>query len=56
MLNMDGIIKEIRNADPGVKILVGGAPLSNEFAMQAGADNYSPDPQAAIEYLKSIGI
>jgi 5-methyltetrahydrofolate--homocysteine methyltransferase len=56
MLNMDGIIKEIRNADPGVKILVGGAPLSNEFAVQAGADNYSPDPQAAIEYLNNIGI
>lgn len=54
MLNMENIIKVIRNTDPGVKIMVGGAPLSLDFANKIGADHYSPDPQGAIEYLEKI--
>jgi methanogenic corrinoid protein MtbC1 len=54
MLNMESIITEIRDTDPSVKILIGGAPLSDEFAKHVGADNYSPDPQGALDYLNSI--
>ncbi len=54
MLNMESIINEIRKIDPGIKIMVGGAPLSSGFADKIGADHYSPDPQGALEYLKSI--
>jgi methanogenic corrinoid protein MtbC1 len=54
MLNMGGIIKELRNTDPELKILIGGAPLSQDFAMQIGADNYSSDPQGALEYLNTV--
>jgi methanogenic corrinoid protein MtbC1 len=54
MLNMEGIIKEIRSFNPQIRILVGGAPLSSEFAGKVGADNYSPDPQGALEYLNTV--
>lgn len=54
MLNMENIIKVIRNTDPGVKIMVGGAPLSKDFADKIGADHYSPDPQGAIDYLEKV--
>jgi len=56
MLNMENIIKALRNTDPGVKIMVGGAPLSKSFADKIGADHYSPDPQGALEYLEKIII
>lgn len=53
MQNMAPIAERIRNEISGVRILVGGAPLSKAFADQIGADNYSPDPQGALDYLNS---
>jgi 5-methyltetrahydrofolate--homocysteine methyltransferase len=37
-----------------VKILVGGAPLTNEFANQIGADGYAPDASRAVTMAKSL--
>lgn len=54
MLNMEPILKEIKKADPDIKVLIGGAPLSKEFAESIGADYYSPDPQGALEYLNKL--
>jgi methanogenic corrinoid protein MtbC1 len=54
MLNMENILKEIKQVNPEVKVLIGGAPLNQEFADIINADNYSPDPQGALEYLNSI--
>lgn len=51
MLNMEKIVKEIKAARPEAKVLIGGAPVTKEFAAQVGADFYSPDPQGAVEYL-----
>ncbi len=39
---------------PGTRILVGGAPVTAEFCNKIGADFYSPDPQGAVEYLKTL--
>ncbi len=33
----------------GVKVIVGGAPLNQEFADSIGADGYSPDAPGAVE-------
>jgi 5-methyltetrahydrofolate--homocysteine methyltransferase len=37
-----------------VKVLIGGAPTSAEFADQVGADAYCPDAFRAIDVLKEI--
>lgn len=55
MLNMAETVRAIRARWPEQVILVGGAPLSQEFAERIGASFYSPDPQRAVEYLNSTG-
>jgi methanogenic corrinoid protein MtbC1 len=54
MVNMEKIVAEIRARSPGTSILVGGAPLSHEFCKKIGASFYSPDPQGAVEHLRSL--
>ena len=54
MVNMEEIVKKIKDQNPDTKILIGGAPLSNEFCVKIGADFYSPDPRGAVEYLKKV--
>ncbi|MDR2915732.1 MAG: corrinoid protein [Tannerella sp.] len=54
MVNMEPIIKAIKEVSPGTKILVGGAPLSPEFAVSIGADGYGKDPQESIRFLETL--
>ena len=51
MVNMEKIVKAIKDADSKAKVLVGGAPVNQDFAKKIGADFYSPDPQGAVEFL-----
>ncbi len=37
-----------------VKILVGGAPATPDFAKQIGADGYAPNATAAVEKAKEL--
>jgi 5-methyltetrahydrofolate--homocysteine methyltransferase len=37
-----------------VKVMVGGAPLNEKFAVTIGADGYAPDAGAAVEKLKKL--
>lgn len=53
MANMDKIVKAIKEAHPDTKVLVGGAPLTQEFCDKIGADGYAPDPQGALLCLQS---
>jgi methanogenic corrinoid protein MtbC1 len=52
MANMEAIVTAIKQKCPNKIILVGGAPLSEEFSKKIGASFYSPDPQGAVEFLK----
>lgn len=54
MVNMEQILKAVKEASPGTKVLIGGAPVSEEFKNKIGADFYSPDPQGAVEFLNSL--
>lgn len=54
MNNMANTVKKIKEELPNQVILVGGAPLTDDFRKQIGADFYSPDPQGAVEYLNAI--
>jgi 5-methyltetrahydrofolate--homocysteine methyltransferase len=37
-----------------VKVIVGGAPVTERFAKEIGADGYGPDAAAAVEVVKSL--
>ncbi len=54
MINMEETVKELRNEFPDLKILVGGAPVNDEFCRKIGADFYAADPQQAVQYLKGL--
>ena len=54
MVNMGEIVATIREQLPDTKILIGGAPVNDEFCQKIGADFYAPDPQQAVEYLNKI--
>ena len=54
MVNMEKIVAEIRKAHPDAHILVGGAPVSQEFSKRIGASFYSSDPQGAVEHLRAL--
>jgi len=56
MVSMEQVAKEIKSIHPQVQLIVGGAPITNEFAKKIGADMYSPDPHGALELLNSICI
>jgi 5-methyltetrahydrofolate--homocysteine methyltransferase len=37
-----------------VKVMVGGAPVTEDFAQQIGADGYAPDAGTAVEKAKML--
>ena len=37
-----------------VKMIVGGAPLTEKFAKEIGADGYAPDAASAVDLVKSL--
>ncbi|MBN2008834.1 cobalamin-dependent protein [candidate division KSB1 bacterium] len=51
MINMEKSVKAIKEAHPDTRILIGGAPVTQDFCQKVGADYYSPTPQGAVEYL-----
>ena len=55
MLNMEKIVTELKASRPDTKILIGGAPVTDDFRKRIGADWYSPDPQGAVEFLNKLG-
>lgn len=54
MENMRRTVASLREDYTDMKILVGGAPVTAGFCEMIGADHYSPDPQGAVEFLKTI--
>ena len=53
MVHMEEAVRTIKSEFPEVKVLVGGAPVTAEFARRIGADMTSAHPQEAVEYLES---
>ena len=54
MVNMAETAKAVKSMFPEVKVIVGGAPVTHDFAEKIGADIYSPDPQGALETLNKV--
>jgi len=56
MENMKKTVNLLKEKNPAIKILVGGAPVTREYCEKIGADFYSPDPQGAVNYLKKLAV
>jgi methanogenic corrinoid protein MtbC1 len=54
MKNMGPIVADIKSEFPDKQILVGGAPLSEQFCRTIGATFYAADGQQAVDYLQTI--
>lgn len=56
---MGGMSDVIEAIDDGnlrdkVKIIIGGAPLTSDFATQIGADAYAPDASSAVRKVREL--
>lgn len=51
---MEETIKQLRAAELPVKVMVGGAVLTQEYADQIGADFYSKDAMGSVRYACSL--
>ncbi|UNC91567.1 corrinoid protein [Candidatus Contubernalis alkaliaceticus] len=49
MVNMKEVILRIKEKNPNVKVLIGGAPVNEDIAQRYGADGYADDPKNAIQ-------
>jgi 5-methyltetrahydrofolate--homocysteine methyltransferase len=54
MPNMRGVIDAIRSAGLDAPIVIGGAPTTQEFADQIGADGYALDAGAAVDMARAL--
>ncbi len=54
MTELGNVIKELEKADlrNQIKVIVGGAPLTEEYAQKIGADAYAPDAVAGVNICK----
>ena len=56
MVNMKTTIEALEEAGlrEGLKIMVGGAPVTEAFAKEIGADAYAPDAASAVDAARSL--
>lgn len=54
MPQMAKIITAFRDADEPYPIIIGGAPVTQEFADRVGADGYGPDAPGAVTLVHSL--
>ena len=56
MPNMKATIDALKAAGlrEQVKVMIGGAPVTDSYAQQIGADGYSPDASRAVNLAKSL--
>ncbi len=56
MTNMKDVVDALKNSDLAdkVKIMIGGAPLTQSFCDEIGADGYAPDAASAADLAKKL--
>jgi len=56
MVSMKTIIEALQEAGlrGSVKVMVGGAPVTDAFAKQIGADAYAPDAATAVDVARQL--
>lgn len=54
MIYMKTVVDAVRDKGLNVKIAVGGAPVTDNFAAEIGADGYAADAASAVELFKRL--
>ncbi|MBN1677797.1 MAG: corrinoid protein [Candidatus Thermoplasmatota archaeon] len=54
MPRMADIITPLKQKNKAVKVLIGGAPVTDTYAKEIGADGYSGDASGAVEVAKRL--
>jgi len=54
MIYMPKVVDAVRAAGVDVKVAVGGAPVTQEFADEIGADGYAADAASAVTLFKKL--
>ena len=54
MVGMKDVVAAIKAECPGTRVMIGGAPVTREFAETIGADGYAPDAAAAVEVANRL--
>ena len=54
MEKMDVTIKTLRNEGQKHKVIIGGAPVTQDYADKIGSDGYAPDAASAVPLVKAL--
>jgi len=56
MINMKTVINELKEAGlrDDVKVMVGGAPVTQDYAVQIEADGYAPDAASGVDVARKL--
>jgi 5-methyltetrahydrofolate--homocysteine methyltransferase len=56
MPSMETTVKAVKEAGMSVKTIIGGAPVTQAFADQIGADGFSADAPGAVKLVKQLAV
>lgn len=56
MPNMKSVVEALHNAGlrDRVKVIIGGAPVTESYSQEIGADGYAPDASRAVKLVKTL--
>ena len=54
MPNMRAVVEAVRAANLSTRVVIGGAPITAEFATQIGADGFAPDAGSAVDLARRL--
>ncbi|NLE99343.1 MAG: cobalamin-binding protein, partial [Anaerolineales bacterium] len=56
MTSMKDVIEALQEAGlrDSVKIMIGGAPVTEAYAKEIGADGYAPDAASAVDVARAL--
>ncbi|GKX31090.1 vitamin B12-dependent methionine synthase [Vallitalea longa] len=54
MLEMENVIKLVKEENLRAKVIIGGAVITDEYAKEIGADGYSEDANMAVKLAKKL--
>jgi len=56
MVGMKDVVKAVKETslDGKVKVMIGGAPITQSYADEIGADGYAPDAASAVDEAKKL--
>ena len=54
MVGMKDAVEAVRGSRPGAKVMVGGAPVTDEFAAEIGADGFAKDAATAATVAQEL--